>query len=131
MATKEKIATGATLEQRKLVLWGALVALNWGDLERHGNVTRHYYRDGFFRITHERHSKAEDKRTLTVDFKWGKRSKWEKVLKAEMRKDLYLPPSKILVYHPGIWENLLHLTYNNVRREEYIRSAGGAKAANK
>ena len=126
MVTKEKTPTGATLEHRKRVLWGTLVALEWGNLEHHGNVIQHHYKDGFFDIVHKRYSTAIDKRNLTVYFKMGKHSKWEEVLKAEMRKDLYMPPSKILVYHPGIWENLLHLTYNNVRLEKQITNTASA-----
>ncbi len=120
MVTKKKMETGTTLEQRKRVLWGAAVALNWGSVEHSGGVTKHHYKDGFFRIMYETYRTMDDKRALTVYFKTGKHSEWEKVLKAEMRKERYLPPSKILVYNPGVWEGLLHLTYNEVKREKYI-----------
>jgi hypothetical protein len=120
MMTKTKIETGATLEQRKRILWGTEIALNWGSVEHRSGATKHHYKDGFFKITYEEYKTIDDKRALTVYFKMGGHSGWEKVLKAEIRKERYSPPSKVLLYAPGIWESLLHLTYNNVKREKYI-----------
>lgn len=121
MVTKAKRETGATLEERRLVLWGMAVAQKWGTEERLGSAIKHHYSDGFFKITYKERESPEDKRILTIQFRAERSSPWSKVFKAEIWEKRYAPPSKILAYNPGIWERLLHLTYNEVKREEHIK----------